>query len=558
MRHFKSGMIFVYLFLFVFNSNTIEVSAAEHSLKSAIIDVYIEQDGSARIKEKRTAILSEGTENYIILGNLGKSEIKDFIVTEEGKTYDYVENWNLDAAREEKFFKNGIIKTKDGYELSWGIGEYGEHEYVLEYTVTNFIKQLADSQMLFWKFINDQTNIPPEKVTIEITTDKKLGEETEGIWSFGYTGDIHFVNGGVLATSNQPLTASDYVTILVHFPEGDFATSDHIDQSFEEVKESAFEGSEYGEKEGSSFKIGSIIFTIVMIAVPFGFILIFIFILFSIFKKQGIPRNKRMEYAGEYYRQIPYDGHLLDMYYILNKMGETNFERTLTAFILKWLKEERISVQTKEVGLIKKKDLAMIHFHQTEFDESGLEVDMFTMMNRAANIDGILELSDFSKWATRYRTTLDKWMQKVEKESLQTMNNLNYVETKAKKSFVFRWEAHELTKKGEELEANFYKYINYLKDYSLLNEHEAVNVKIWDEIMIWAAVLGLTEVVQKQFSNLYPNYLEETIYTSAVLTSSNHFSQTVARSIIDSSDGGGASSSGGGGSFGGGSGGGTR
>lgn len=47
----------------------------------------------------------------------------------------------------------------------------------------------------------------------------------------------------------------------------------------------------------------------------------------------------------------------------------------------------------------------------------------------------------------------------------------------------------------QEFENHVHMFINYLKDFSLLNERESVNVKIWDELMIWAAMLGLTEVV---------------------------------------------------------------
>lgn len=51
------------------------------------------------------------------------------------------------------------------------------------------------------------------------------------------------------------------------------------------------------------------------------------------------------------------------------------------------------------------------------------------------------------------------------------------------------------TPKMQEFENHVHMFINYLKDFSLLNERESVNVKIWDELMIWAAMLGLTEVV---------------------------------------------------------------
>src|SRR5699024_11453343 len=110
---------------------------------------------------------------------------------EYDQTYEIIDNWNIDASREDKVFKNGIIETNNGYELVWGIGEYGKHLYELQYTVTDFIKQVdGPEQILFWRYVNDELNTPPEKLTIEIETDKALTEENEKIWAFGLDGNI--------------------------------------------------------------------------------------------------------------------------------------------------------------------------------------------------------------------------------------------------------------------------------------------------------------------------------------------------------------------------------
>src|SRR5699024_10281196 len=117
---------------------------------------------------------------------------------------------------------------------------------------------------------------------------------------------------------------------------------------------------------------------------------------------------------------------------------------------------------------------------------------------------------------------------------------------------------HEAMGLGHGLEARIYKFIKYLRDFSLLNEHEPVNVKIWDDIMIWAAVLGLTDEVYKQFRHLYPAYVDESAYSTVVITSAISLSRSIseAQSYSSSAGGGGSSSiGGGGGSFGGGSGG---
>src|SRR5699024_7158316 len=83
--------------------------ASTHELEALDIHVFIEEDGSAIITKNRFVTLSEGTENYIVIGNLGQSILTDFQVFENGKKYEYVEDWDIDGTREEKTFKNGVI-----------------------------------------------------------------------------------------------------------------------------------------------------------------------------------------------------------------------------------------------------------------------------------------------------------------------------------------------------------------------------------------------------------------------------------------------------------------
>src|SRR5699024_5346599 len=130
--------------------------------------------------------------------------------------------------------------------------------------------------------------------------------------------------------------------------------------------------------------------------------------------------------------------------------------------------------------------------------------------------------------------------------------------------FIFDFSSYSLSESGREIEKNVYKYVNYLNDFSLLNEHEAVNVKIWDEIMIWAAYMNLTDVVMKQFNRLYPNYVNETVYkedtvrnTSAIATTTAKSRREAEQKARSSGSGGTASRGGGGGAYGGGGSGGT-
>src|SRR5699024_9044581 len=312
--------------------------------------------------------------NYIVIENLGESTIIDFVVTENGQTYEFIDDWDIDASQSEKAFRNGIIETNNGYELSWGIGMYGEHEYIVEYTVTDFIKQLEDSQILFWRFVNDQLNTPPENVTIEIETDAALSEETEKIWGFGFIGEVQFYDGKVIAHNDYPIGVDDYVTLLIKFADGKFRTNDDIDRSFEEVQAEAFEGSDYGEEQRSWFTW----FDSPVLKNTF-LILFLATMIFLRYYNPSIKITKKKpnifvrKYRDEYYRDFPYEGNFLDIYYLLYIMGVTNFEKLLTVFILKWMKEEKILVETEDIGFINTKEVAAIYFFDKEMDTTSQE-----------------------------------------------------------------------------------------------------------------------------------------------------------------------------------------
>jgi hypothetical protein len=294
---------------------------------------------------------------------------------------------------------------------------------------------------------------------------------------------------------------------------------------------------------------------------------LFIFLaLFGIGKssKSGnkTPNKFTNKYKEEYYRDYPYEGTFLDVYYIPYMMGTANFENLLTGFILKWINEDRLMAVEEEVGWIFKKDSTNLKFLNTSELHHPLENQLFQMMLTAAGTNEILEEKEFTKWASSNYTKIDRWEKEVNESSKRKLQDLGYLEKTEKKILFFTVPSYELTSEGKDIETKIYQYINYLNDFSLLNEHEAVNVKIWDNIMVWAGFLGLTAVVAKQFEKLYPNYTQETVYRGNTIFLTSHLASNISTTKVQaarsSGSGGGTSMGGGGGFSGGGSGGGTR
>lgn len=545
--------------LFVFVSGLLalpNVHAKGNELEKEHIHAYVHEDGSATITEERKVHISEGTEMFIVIGNLGKSEIKDFTVEENGETFTYVDDWDIDASLEDKRKKNGIIKNGSEYELVWGVGDYGDHTYTVEYTITDFVKQLEDDQMIFWRFVNDKTNIPPENVTVEIETDKGFDKDTEKIWAFGYKGNIHFVGDRIVAKSDKALTDSNYVTVLVQLPEGAFQTNDTLAKTFDEVKDEAFEGSDY--KDNGKSLVNKTVTIISTSAIVVGLVVVLYFIIKGIIKrlKQWSLKNSL---KGQYYREIPYEGDITVHYYLLKKMHETNLSQIFAAYLLKWIYDERIDIKTVKKKVIFTKEEHVIQILKSNFPKQDhFEVDFFDLILSAAEGTGQLSQKDLGKYLKKHTYIIENLEKDMEDHSKDVLADEEYIKPKLNQSFVSSKTQYTNTEKGTSFEENIYKFQNYLKDFSLIEEQEAANVHLWDSYMIWAAMLGITEEVYKQFKIVDPTYIEQSAFSYNHIVFTNMYAKEVASTSPAAGGGGAASVGGGGGSFGGGSGGGVR
>lgn len=563
------------LFLLITTTCTLthldDAFAQSNTYESIDIHVQLNDDGSADVTERWIAHLYQDTENFIVKENLGKSKIENFTVTEDGQQYEFLKKWDINASRSEKMFKNGIVKTSKGVELSWGIGEYGTHEYILEYTVTDIIKELKDAQTLFWTFSNHGVTVPRSNVRIEISAPKNLNKDDEQIWAFGYEGDIEFIDGTIVMQSDQPLTQENYVTVLVKFAENTFVTGDKVNKKFSQIEKQAFKGSDYetfwqrlwNYIKMAAYFIGGLIFVIILYLMNRG----------GSSRNElqvGSPRKFKRRHKEEYYRDYPFDDYFLDAYYFVYKMGLGSFNTILTSFLLKWIHEDQILMYESTSGMFNRKT-QMIRFIDDKVDIKTDEGRLFHSIKKLVDENNEVTDRQLAKWAERNYKGLRNWEQGVMNKSVEKLLDYHYLTDNKKKLLLFSWGNYELTESGKEIEDNIYKYVNYLHDFSLLSERDAVNVKLWDEIMIWAAYLNLTDVVMKQFKRLYSEYMDESKFKEDTVRRSSHVANEMERQRRrreraarreqrrrSRGEGGRASTSGGGGSYGGGSGGGTR
>lgn len=209
------------------------------------------------------------------------------------------------------------------------------------------------------------------------------------------------------------------------------------------------------------------------------------FILMYVYMKiNGLRRIQAKRHGGivkenqiEYCREIPKDMFLETAYsslYYCSKISSKTLKKGIVgAFILKWFNEDNIIITTKG-NKTYNIDLQSGNFAKTE-----IEQELYDILKMAAGDNKTIDNKEFKKWSKRNNAVLDKWYEKI----------LSYFKTDNLK---------------EECES-LLGLKKFLLDYSLIDERKHMEVKIWEDYLIYAQILGISEEVNKQFSNIYPN-----------------------------------------------------
>ncbi|MBQ9476874.1 MAG: DUF2207 domain-containing protein [Bacteroidales bacterium] len=555
------------------------VSAQQIRDIETLVSLY--KDGSAVIDQTWDVTVTEGTEWYIPVDNLGKSYIHDFHVYENDQEYaNDGRKWNSDRTLEQKTGRCGIVEKKGGnIELCWGQGPYGDHVYRIVYTIDNLVQAFDDCDGFHWHFLNDEWRVKPEHVSINIlnytTSDVWYwnSEEDHNIqyWAYGMIGQSWMEDGALFFESSQRFDYDSFFSALVRFDKGLFSPAVEADGTFEELKDAAMEGSDYEEDKMTFFDW---VCVVILLLVILGLPLLFIgYVLYTLGRKiwrrvTGRRYDKKIfgkDKIIDWYRDVPMDGNptaffsLLQSGDLLAKSKFDNFPNLVSAYFLKWIQDGLISVE---------KDLTKDERTNLRFAKTPDEVDFEDVMERklfgaafeASGENRLLEQNEFRNWSYMHDERVSTWPG----EAIQRGRPV--------------WQAL-----SEEERCHAVEFKNFLSDFTLIGERAAPEVAVWEKYLVLAASLGIADKVAKEFERLFPKAMEEyvqkthmtdtrttyyvlnSLNTSSAAMMSSALSHQAQRSAARAeatrrSFGGGGSISrgGGGGGFGGGHGGGSR
>lgn len=250
------------------------------------------------------------------------------------------------------------------------------------------------------------------------------------------------------------------------------------------------------------------------------FYLIFWFGLFLVIFKFGLKflkdRNKNQIKNIDksiYYRDIPCFESIDLAYWLLYNFSEIKKNDLnnglLGAYLLDWYKKGYIAIKSSQtLGL--KNDNYSIDLKDGNWTKSYVESSIYNFFKTVAGNNNILEKNEIRNYCSVDGKKFEleymfKNILKVMQEDLERQNLITVIKAK---DYIF-FKTQEKITLSDDL-VNEYQNLNglknFLSDYSMMEEKMHIEVRIWENYLIFANLLGIADKVKKQFNKIYPNF----------------------------------------------------
>ena len=188
----------------------------------------------------------------------------------------------------------------------------------------------------------------------------------------------------------------------------------------------------------------------------------------------GIVKEKDIKYCREIPQNINLEIAYASLYYCSKISTKKLKNGIIGAYILKWFNAGNITIASKGNKVFS------IDLKDGEFEKNEVEQELYDLLKIAAGSNGILDNTEFKVWSRSHKNSLNLWhrhmLSSVTKEDLKT-------------------EAKVLLGLKK-----------FLLDYSLIDERKHIEIKLWEQYLIYAQVLGIADEVNREFKKVFPDY----------------------------------------------------
>lgn len=483
------------------------ILARAGAIRSISVNVSLDRGGNAHITEIWDIYADEGTEWYLTRENLAGMTIRDFRVSENGVVFEDVGEWNVNRSLKEKAGKSGMVHKRKGVELCWGLGSMGDHIFTVSYMLTGAVRTLRDYDMLHLQLVNPGLSSRPEKVTVKISAEGvPLSSDNCRIWGFGFEGDSAMEDGQAVYRSTARFRRESSVIALLRFDKGIFYSPISVDKDFNDVLETALEGSSYDKKtalgKDDDEEDGWMVFLGMICGMLFSIGLVVIGVRASYRSLLGVPSMRQIDWQ----RDVPYGGDVLEGEFIWRRLkASASQDSPLAGAMILRMVERGLLIVGRDPD-----DKVDFRFASNPSFEGlpGCYEELWKMMKEASGGDEILQDREFSRWSKGHIRRVSKWCTAINSDSISRLTSDGY----AIKGTGFATGSLKYTDKGKEEARKLVGFRKFLKDFTLSNERTTRDVGLWNDYLVFAMLFGLADKVAKELADIDPQVFKETVY----------------------------------------------
>ena len=492
---------------------TLGKNVSAYTINNISMNVYVNSTGNANVTEiwnctsekrhyssdERHTEQTEFTHDFY---NLNNSAITNLSVSMDSIPFTITSSWDEFASFEEKAYMANITSDRDSERISFGVSEYGTHTYTIKYTITNFVNNIQDGQMINFTLLPDFYSDVLNNATINIISDFSLPDTTEA-YNFGNSnGTVSVSDEFITFNSNGSLSNNEQVKILVKFPADTFNVRRTLDNNFEYYYNESIEKVENR----------SSVVLIACVCLAVGFVICSIFMTIFIVKSSKEKTEKRLNFKKKsnilpkqddipYFRDFPCNNDLLMIYFIGFEFFIVDKKTDiLGAILLKWIKDKKIIYQRTEDSKIKlifsKEKLQTIDVY--------LEKELYNMF-LLGSVDGILEQNEFNKWCAYNEFKILDWFNRLLNSQREKLIRAGLL---IEKHNFFFGKKYIATPQLRNLALNIAGLKKYLIDYTAVGQRDVSQVLLLEDYLVIAELFKITSTIEKEFKDMYPTLLD--------------------------------------------------
>lgn len=465
------------VFLFLSFTPVLPVWAAE--IVSIDVEALLHHDGSATITERwTTAAVDEGTQMARRVDlppqmTFHSLEVQDM----NGHAFVITDDWNVRTTFAERANHASLLTTNSGYEIVWGITAYGNHHYVVTYTLDNFVQGFLDGTGFFYQFVPAGLSPAPQHVSLKLMAADVALTDDNTIVSLldGMDGTVAFSDGVITVEGVHPLTADDALVLKALFEDGLFEPL---------ILNDAWLAGETVDEIDDDLVIlllvlsaGFIFITVVMVVV---FLVLFSKTKLSDGTVKKWPSIKEIPVQYD----VPFGLSLPAIYYLIGQSSPFHLSGSaFGAYLLKWH-------QAGLIEITKSKKRHIITLYPLKTDLLQIEQVLYDLLE--SRVDGQRQLSSAERkiWE-KLMKKINEWQDTLQKTGEKELGQKGMIALDGKKKWRF-------TPVGYQVLLAFWGFMKYLKEEHKQND---LSQPFDQSHLIIATMAGLNKEMKKYFDN---------------------------------------------------------